>query len=101
MNSLILNGNVVGSPKVTQTKDGATKAVFTVQTDGRDLPLRFQVVCFGVPALTAAKLIPEDEVLISGRMVASGITKTMCITANAIEFLFDGADEPLVTEKSQ
>jgi len=101
MNSVILNGNVVGTPKITQTKDRQNKAVLTVTTDGRDLPLNFSVIAFGRPADTASKLIDGDEVLISGRMVASAATKTMCITANAIEFLFDEADAPLVTTETK
>jgi single-stranded DNA-binding protein len=102
MNSVILNGNVIGTPKVTQTKDGQTKANLTVRTDGRDMPLNFSVIAFGRPADTASHLIEGDEVLISGRMVASAVTKTMAITANAIEFLFDEPEtsETPSTEKS-
>src|SRR2546430_4458975 len=87
MNSLILNGVVVGNPKASQTKEGATKCVFVVEIDGRDLPLRFTVVAFGGPGETAGSLVDGDEILLSGRMVASVPTKTMSIIANNIEFL--------------
>jgi hypothetical protein len=69
VNSLILNGVVVGNPKASQTKEGAAKCVFVVETDGRDLPLRFNVLAFGGPGETASKLIDGDEILLSGRMV--------------------------------
>jgi hypothetical protein len=91
MNSLILNGNVLGNPKITQTKDGATKTILTVETDGKDLPLRFTVLAFGGVAEKASRLVDRDEILLSGRMVASAPTKTMAIVANSLEFLFDEA----------
>ena len=93
MNSVILNANVVGNPKISQTQNGATKAVFTVQTDGRDLPLYFQIVAFGNPAETASRLLDGDEILISGRMVASAVTKTMSIIANGIEVLTEETEK--------
>src|SRR5437879_5293487 len=97
MNSLILNGVVVGNPKASQTKEGATKCVFVVETDGRDLPLRFNVLAFGGPGETASKLLDGDEILLSGRMVASVPSKTMSIIANNIEVL---AEENPTTEQN-
>jgi len=87
MNSLILNGVVVGDPKATQTKEGAAKCVFVVGTDGKDLPLRVTVIAFGGPAEAAASLLDGDEILLAGRMVASAFNKTMAIVANAVEVL--------------
>ena len=89
MNSLILNGVVVGDPKATTTKEGAAKCVFVVETDGKDLPLRFTVIAFGNPAEMASKFLDGDEVLIAGRMVASAFNKTMAIVANAVELLYE------------
>src|SRR5712692_4121728 len=92
MNSLILNGVMVGDPKATTTKEGAAKCVFVVETDGKDLPLRFTVIAFGGPAEAASKLLDGDEILIAGRMVASAFNKTMAIVANAVELLFDESE---------
>lgn len=94
MNALIMNGRVVGSVKASQTREGAAKAVLTIETDGRDLPLRFHIVSFGNAAKAASQLIEGDEVLISGRMVASTVTKSMSIVANSIETFefFNGED---------
>jgi len=93
MNSVILNGVVSSHPKTSETKDGALKTTFTISTDGRDLPLHFTVLSFGNPASTASKLIEGDEILVSGRLVASSITKTMSIVANSIEILFENGEE--------
>lgn len=93
MNALILNGVVVNHPKTSETKDGALKTTFTISTDGRDLPLHFSVLSFGNAASTASKLIQGDEVLVSGRLVASLITKTMSIVANSIEILFENGEQ--------
>lgn len=101
MNSVIMSAVVVRYPKTSETKDGALKCAFTVTTDGRDLPLHFQVVCFGNAAQTASTLVAGDEVLLSGRLTASAITRRMSIIAHAVELLFEAEDEAVTTEKSQ
>jgi single-stranded DNA-binding protein len=98
MNSVIMNGRIVSSPKTILTKNGSTKSVFCIEIDGRDLPLRFSVVCFGNPAEVASKLIEGDEVLLCGRLVASAVTKQMAIVASALELLFQA--EPPVTDST-
>ena len=93
MNSIILSGVVASHPKTSETKDGALKTTFTISTDGRDLPLHFTVLSFGNRAGTASKLVQGDEVLLSGRLVASAPTRTMSIVANSIEFLFENGEQ--------
>jgi single-stranded DNA-binding protein len=93
VNSLILNGRVVGGIKSSQTKTGVPKTIFVIETDGKDLPLRFSIVAFGQAADAANKLYEGDEVLIGGRLAADSNTKTMSIIATAIE-LFYTPEEP-------
>jgi hypothetical protein len=95
MNSLILNGIVVGAPKMSETSTGAPKSIMTISTDGKDLPLYFHVLSFGLPAIAASKLVDGDAILLSGRMVASTLTKTMSIVAHSIENLFDESVEEM------
>jgi len=93
MNALILNGVLVGDPRMSVTKDGATKAVFTVACDGKDLPLHFACLAFGYQGETVRSLRDGDEILLSGRMTASAVTKTMAIIANSIEILVEREDD--------
>jgi hypothetical protein len=87
-----MQGVLVGAPKSSETNTGTLKTIFTLSTDGRDLPLYFHVVSFGLPAAAAAKLVDGDAILLSGRMVASTATKTLSIVANSIENLFDSEE---------
>jgi hypothetical protein len=100
MNAVIMQGVVVGPPKTSETSTGALKSVFTLSTDGKDLPLYFHVLSFGLPAIAASKLVDGDAVLLNGRLVASAHTRTMSIVAASIENLFDESVNE-VTEKTQ
>jgi hypothetical protein len=93
VNSIILNARVIGNIKSTYTKGGVPKSHLVVETDGRDLPLRFSIVAFGNSADAAAKLYDGDEVLISGRLAADANTKTMSVIANAIELFYTGDED--------
>jgi single-stranded DNA-binding protein len=94
MNSIILNGNIAGDVKVSETKDGARKAAFQLSTDGRDLALYFRCVCFGTPAGVAASLVDGDEVLITGRLVANTMTKGITLVIHSMEILSSNQPEP-------
>jgi single-stranded DNA-binding protein len=93
MNSLILNAIVVGDPKLSVTKADATKALFQISTDGRDMPLHFQCVCFGAPAQVAAGMYDGDEILISGRLVANTVTRGITLVVHSMEILSSNQPE--------
>lgn len=90
MNVITLSGSAVGSPKEGATKDGRPKTVFTVSTDGGDLPLRFGCVAFGPSAEKAATLAEGDEILLTGRLAANALYRSMTVTVSSLEILNGG-----------
>ncbi len=94
MNSLILNGILADNPQISETKDGARKAKFQLKTDGKDLPLYFQCVAFGVPANAATEIYAGDEILAAGRLVANVATRGITLVIHALELLHEAEPEP-------
>ena len=93
MNSVILNGNIVADPQISVTKSGARKALFQLSTDGKDMPLYFKCVAFGVPADTATELFAGDEILATGRLTANVTTRGITLVIHALELLREAEPE--------
>jgi hypothetical protein len=90
VNAIILNGRVIGNPKASLARNGVAKTIVIVETDGRDLPLRFTCIGFGYAANAASKVVDGDEVLVCGRLAADSNTKTMSVICNSIELFYMG-----------
>ena len=89
MNVITMNGCAVGSPKDGATQTGTVRTTFVLETDGGELPLRFNCICFGACAEKAAGIVDGDEVLLTGRMTASTYTahRAMTVVATNLEIL--------------
>jgi single-stranded DNA-binding protein len=87
MNSMMLSANIVGDVKMSETKDGAAKALFRISPDGRDMPLHIQCVVFGTAAQIAAGIFDGDLVMISGRLVENTATRGVSLVVHGIEIL--------------
>jgi single-stranded DNA-binding protein len=94
MNSIILNGELVADPEMSVTKSGARKAQFQLTTDGKDMPLYFRAVCFGVPANSATDIFAGDEALVAGRLTANVVTRGVTLVCHALELLHEAEPEP-------
>jgi hypothetical protein len=90
MNNITMTATIVGTPQTSTTHERALRARFTVETSGGELPLRFIILSYGNQAKAASALQDGDEVLVTGRMVASAATKSIAVICNALEFLFEG-----------
>lgn len=93
VNSIILNGHMTAAPQISVTKNGARKALFQLKTDGKDMPLHFKCVAFGVPADTASELFAGDEVLAAGRLTANVATRGITLVVHALELLHEAEPE--------
>lgn len=90
MNVLTMNARVVGAPKDGATQTGTPKCTFTIETDGGELPLRFNCISFGPCAERAVEMTDGDEILITGRMTASAYSHSMTVTVSNLEILTGG-----------
>jgi len=92
MNTVTMNGRMVGPPKEGSTQTGTPKAIFLIETDGGELPLRFSCICFGSNADLAGKLAEGDELLLAGKMTASAHTayRAMTVVVTNLEILKRG-----------
>lgn len=93
MNILTLNGFALSNAVARENGRGTLKTNFTVETDGGELPLRFNCIAFGTSAERAAKIIEGDEVILSGRLNANAATKKMTVVVNSIEILTEDSEE--------
>lgn len=87
MNSVIMVGEVVGAPTITQGLNNRTKAAFVIETDGKGQLLAFNCIAYGPAAETAENMYDQDRILLTGRIVSDHHRKSMLIVANAIEIL--------------
>ena len=71
MNSLIMSAKVVTEVRTRQTPGGLTKAEFFVETDGQQVPIRFQCVALGRPGERCSSLTNGAQLLLQGRLTAS------------------------------
>lgn len=62
---------VVSDVRARQTPGGLTKTEFFVETDGQQVPIRFQCIALGRPGERCAALANGVDCLLQGRLTAS------------------------------
>ena len=79
MVSIHIGGKLISEVRTSTRSGGVECAQFTVETDDRDrhsLPLRFEIIAFGVQAERAATFLKTGTwINLFGRMTAGGESK--------------------------
>jgi single-stranded DNA-binding protein len=89
MVSVHLSGKLISEVRTKTRTGGAECAQFTVESDDQDrssLPLRFEIIAFGVQAERAATFLKTGTpVNLFGRMSAGGDSKKVTVQLSVFE----------------